>query len=187
MNKVLLGTAVLLVGLALLLGVWQLLPAPDPQEVSTDSPVAPIEPYFPDGTEPPAAVVGGQTVRLPLGPQEIPVRNFLQDSDVRMDDANPGFYYLGVDSLSELGSQEAFTIQYIAQTGFFTISLLQRPFASVRLQAEDTLQARLGISRAQLCDLRYTLAIPGFIDAAASGVDYRFSHCSDALPLPDDL
>jgi hypothetical protein len=187
MNKMLIGAAVLIVGLALFLGVWQLLPARNPQSGTTVSQETPIEQYFPDGTEPPLEVVGGETVLLPVASDEVPVRNFLRDSDVLMDDANPGFYYLGTDAIAELGTREAFTIQYIAQTGYFTVTLLQRPFASVRLQAERTLIARLGISRAQLCDLRYTVAIPGFIDAAASGIDYRFSHCPDALPLPTDL
>jgi hypothetical protein len=187
MNKLLIGAAILVVGLALFLGVWQLRPADDVQTDPVSLTNGPIEPYFPGGTEPPATVVGGETVLLPVAAEEVSVRNFLRDSDVRMDEANPGFYYLGTDSISELGTGEAFTIQYIAQTGYFTISLLKRPFASVRLQAEDTLVARLGITRAQLCDLRYTVAIPGFIDEAASGIDYRFSHCPDAVPLPTDL
>ncbi len=181
MSKFLLGATVLVVGLALVIGVLQLLPNEGVSPVAVD-PQTPVVPYFPPGTDTPPAIVSGDTLQIPLGTEEVSVRNFLRDTDVAKDTVNLGFYYLGATDISQLGNQ-AFTIQYIAQTGHFTISLLREPFGMVRLQAEDALVSRLGLSKQQLCGLRYTVAVPGFVSPEASDIDYRFSTCADAIPL----
>lgn len=170
-----------MVGLAFIIGVLQLRSG-DRVVNTPPSTDTPIQPYFPPGQDTPQDIVTGDTLRLPLGNDEVSVRNFLRDPDVAKDQVNLGFYYLGTTDISQLGNQ-AFAIQYIAQTGHFTISLLREPFASVRLQAEDALLARLGLSKEQLCDLKYTVAVPGFVSAEASDIDYRFSFCPDAIPL----
>lgn len=182
MNKFLVGGAILVVSLAVIIGVLQLMPqdATPAPGASSDTPVVP---YFPPGEDVPAAIVTGETLEIPLGREQVAVRNFLRDTDVAKDTVNLGFYYLGTTDLSRLHEQ-VFSIQYIAQTGHFTISLLREPLGSTRLQAEDVLAARLGLPKEQLCGLRYTVAVPGYVREEAAGVDYRFSSCADAVPLP---
>lgn len=182
MNKFLIGGVVLVVGLALIIGVLQL----RPQNTSVTPPAAsdtPIVPYFPPGEDVPAPIVTADELLVPVGEQDVSVRNFLRDPDVAKDTVNRGFYYLGTTDMAKLHEQ-VFTIQYIAQTGHFTVTLLREPFSSVRLQAEDALAARLGLPKEQLCGLRYVVAVPGYVKEEAAGVDYRFSGCADAVPLP---
>ncbi len=183
MNKFLIGATILVVSLALIIGVIQLLPSngSTPPAATNDN-QTPVAPYFPPGEDVPAAIVTGDTLQLPLGTDEVSVRNFLRDPDVAKDTVNLGFYYVGTTDLALLDSQ-VFSIQYVAQTGHFTVSLLREPFGAVRKQAEEALAARLGLPKEQLCGLRYTVAVPGYVSAEASGVDYRFSFCSDAVPL----
>lgn len=183
MNKFLIGATILVVSLALIIGVLQLLPNDGATPAATtDTSQTPVAPYFPPGEDVPVAIVTGDTLRLPLGSDEVSVRNFLRDPDVAKDTVNLGFYYLGTADLAKLDSQ-VFSIQYVAQTGHFTVSLLREPLGSVRKQAEEALIARLGLSKEQLCDLRYTVAVPGYVNAEASGIDYRFSFCADAVSL----
>ncbi len=181
MNKFLIGASVLVVGLALIIGILQLLPQ-DAAEMSAPADQASVSPYFPPGEDTPVTIVTADTLQLPLGAGEVSVRNFLRDPDVAKDQVNLGFYYVGTTDISRLAEQ-AFTIQYITQTGHFTLSLLREPLGSVRTQAEDALAARLGLPKEQLCGLRYTVAVPGYVNAEASGIDYRFSFCADAVPL----
>jgi hypothetical protein len=181
MNKFLIGATILVVSLALIIGVLQVLPNNEAQP-TTPTGDAGVVPYFPPGEDVPMAIVTGDTLQLPLDGTEVSARNFLRDNDVSKDQVNFGFYYLGTSDISQLGDQ-AFTIQYIAQTGHFTLSLLREPLGPVRIQAENALVARLGLPKEQLCGLKYTVAVPGFVSAAASDIDYRFSFCPDAIPL----
>lgn len=175
MNKVLVVIAVLIVLLAVFVGYTRLFSG-----ASTVVPgQPPVETVFPVGQSAPPAVVAAPTLSVPSASGTVAVRNFLPDADVYEDVRNPGLYELG----NEPGKAERYSIEYIAQTGFFNVTLLEQPLGVVRAEAEAVLRQRLGLSDQQLCALRYSVAVPAFVSVDASGIDYRFSFCSDAVSL----
>lgn len=176
MNKTLVIVAVSMVLLAVYVGYARLFPGS-----STSVPAEPVvETIFPAGESAPPELVAAPTVSLPSASGTVSVRNFLKDEDVKEDKLNPGLYFLGA-AASEQDTN--FSIDYTAQTGFFNITLLSTPLASARTQAEAVLREHLKLSNEQLCALRYSVAVPAFVNVDLSGTDYRFSFCSDTLPL----
>lgn len=175
MNRTLVIISVLIVLLAVYVGYTRLFSGsssvvPEPSSVET---------VFPVGQSAPPAVVAAPTINLPSASGTLSVRNFIADADVFEDSRNPGLYELG----NEPGKSVRYSIEYIAQTGFFNITLLEMPLATARAEAETEVRKRLGLSDLQLCALRYSVAVPAFVSADASGVDYRFSFCSDTVSL----
>lgn len=175
MNKTLVVIALLIVLLAVFVAYTRLFSG-----VSSVAPEQqPIETVFPVGQSAPPALVAAPTTNVPSASGTLSVRNFLTDTDVYEDARNPGLYELG----NEPGKSARYSIEYIAQTGFFNITLLDVPLATTRAEAEAALRQRLGLSDQQLCALRYGVAVPAFVSPDASGVDYRFSFCPDAVSL----
>lgn len=150
----------------------------------TETPQGPLGTSFPNSGERPTQetdVSGAEiTLRLQNG-KTVEVSNFTKDADTKADPQNPGFYLVGQGSGAVRDT--SFDITYIAQTGFFNVSLMQAPIKDVRRRAEAYLMSTLGLSEDEMCALRYSVATPAFVDESYSGTDLRFSFCTDAVPL----
>lgn len=162
----------------LLVLIVRLLLEPAPS-APTPSVYEDVTPVFPIGEDIPPLTVAGDRYEVPTRVGTLSTPNFLKMADVIPDPMNPGFY-----NFADSTDSDFYSIQYIAQTGHFTIALTAFPLAEARLRAESDLRARLELTDEQMCSLlRYTVAVPAFVDVEASGVDYRFSFCPDAVPL----
>ncbi len=123
------------------------------------------------------------TVEDPRGGSII-VRDFTKDPAVLQDKNNPGHSYIAGDANSSLATTP-FSIFYVGRDQSFTISLLQEPLRSNRLQAEQLLEEKLGISEASMCRLRYVVATPYQVSAVYGGINnLGFSFCPGATALP---
>lgn len=111
--------------------------------------------------------------------------NFLQDPSVVEDTQNPGLYNLGstIAIQPETGELPPYVVSYDKESGSFSVVLLQKPFDTSRKESEEYLKNLLKIDTSKICTLSYMVTVPGYVDQSASGVDYRFSFCSDAIPL----
>lgn len=121
----------------------------------------------------------------PSNGSDIIADNFLKNPTVKANEQNPGFYELGNTFPPEQSSasQSNYVIMFDKVTGTFGVSLLQKPFSKSRLEAETYLKDLLKIDEKEMCVLSYTVAVPGYVDQNASGQDYRFSFCADAVQL----
>lgn len=133
----------------------------------------------PDNT---IALPGDRGVTLPLtNGDSVDVENFLALPEVSQDTNNPNEYFLGNTF------KDAQTIEYVvtfdAETKYFNIALLKKPLATSRLAVEAYIKQTLNLSESQMCGLNYTVSVPGYVDEAASGTDYRFSFCPGSVQL----
>ena len=121
----------------------------------------------------------------PSSGSNIVTGNFLNNSSVTPDDQNPGLYELGktINVNPAIEKIPNYTVIYDKETGVFNVSLLQKPFGQSRFEAESYLKSLLQISEIEMCELSYSVTVPGFVDQNASGIDYRFSFCPDATSL----
>lgn len=148
-------------------------------------PAVPTGPAFPNpGTrgEDPVPTPQGEELTLTLqGGKTVVVPNFTQAQDTKVDSQNPGFYLVGQGPSAIRDA--SFDITYIAATDFFNISLMQMPIRDARLRAEKYLMGTLGLDADAMCQLRYSVATPAFVDESYTGTDLRFSFCADAVAL----
>ncbi|MBY0310309.1 hypothetical protein K2Q16_04155 [Patescibacteria group bacterium] len=142
-------------------------------------PPAPVTPMFPVGQPIPAEVVAGTALTVPLMNGNRQVRNFLNDPDVTADQSNLGFYYL-----NDTNATAPYIIQYIAQTGDFTVALTREPLGKARSEAEAYLTERLNITPADLCQLRHSVSVPANISAEYTSQELGFSACAGSVALP---
>lgn len=121
----------------------------------------------------------------PEGSSEINTSNFLNDPTVNEDVNNPGLYELGntVDVNSETGKAPNYAVIYDKASGVFNIMILEKPFTNSRLEMEKYVINLLQTSPEDMCKLSYSVTVPGYVDQNASGQDYRFSFCPDAVQL----
>lgn len=128
----------------------------------------------------------GPTVSLPntQGSNTL-VDNFLATPSVIKDEYNSDIYFLGNTFTTNLSSSDLppYIITYEIDTGFFNIALLQEPFTISRQRAESYLKNLLQLDDAEMCELLYSVSVPGYVDDSASGIDYRFSFCPDSTIL----
>ena len=129
---------------------------------------------------------GDDIVTLPLsGGEKIAVENFLTLPEVSPDSYNENLYSLGntFNSATQTTGDSPYLITFDAETKYFNIVLLKKPLASIRLATEAYMKQVLDISESQMCELNYMLSVPGYVDEAASSIDYRFSFCPDSVQL----
>lgn len=138
-----------------------------------------VTPTFPVGEPVPPAVVTASTLTLPLQTGVREVRNFLQDPDVKADTSNQGFYYL-----DDTNTAAPYIIQYIAQTGDFTVALTSLPLGKARSEAENYLALRLNLAPSDLCQLRHSVSVPVAVDDEYTGQELGFSPCPGSVVLP---
>jgi hypothetical protein len=119
----------------------------------------------------------------PENGSDITASNFLANETVKEDTQNPGLYELGntVESDVVTGGEPAYAAIFDKESGVFNTMLLKKPFVQSRLEMEVYLKNLLQISDEEMCQLSYSVTVPGYVDQNASGQDYRFSFCSDAV------
>jgi hypothetical protein len=115
--------------------------------------------------------------------------DFINDPTTVKDPINPGYYYLGYHVASGVSDPTAtdnppYIIAYISATKYFNIALLQEPIGPVRMEAEQYLMMRLGISHGQMCQLDYMVSVPVQVNSQYAGTNLGFSFCPGAIPLP---
>jgi len=116
----------------------------------------------------------------------ISVSNFITDADVVADPVNSGHYYLGNHFPLDGSTPEhmpPYVIDYIASSRHFNIGLFSEPIRDARRAAEVYLMQKLDIPQEQMCELQYTVSVPGFVNEAYSSIDLRFSFCPGSTPL----
>jgi hypothetical protein len=184
MNKnfyILVGVGAVLVAVVLfivvkMIGGGQNQPIPTP--VGTPFPVATTTPGSPQGNSKQLATDDGKI---------IVTRDFLKDSETVSDTSNPGQYFLGnyIDPKNPNSTMFPYVIEYVESTNYFAIGLLSEPLGAVRKQAEQYLMARLNISQADMCRLRYTLSVPNRVNSFYAGASLGFSFCPGSMALPE--
>ncbi len=113
----------------------------------------------------------------------IVVNNFIADKTTVTDPVNKGYYYLGYNTFNG-ETNIPYMIQYIADTKYFNIELLQEPLGTIRVEAENDLMKRLGITQTQMCQLNYTVSTPDSVNSVYASENLGFSFCPGAVQLP---
>ena len=120
------------------------------------------------------------------------VKDFVHNGETVADVVNPGSYVLAgtvgyclADGTCPAGySTTNFNISYDEKTHFFNVVLLKEPLGTVRLEAEQFLANRLGITGQQLCSLDYSIGAPYWVNTAYADKNLGFSFCPGATALP---
>lgn len=159
--------------------------------------------FFLPGSSTPAATTtpSGQNPGLPAAPavttvtpkadEVAPVQAdaIITDPATTKDPINSGYYYLGYHVSEGVPDSTAtvnppYIITYISATHYFNIALLQEPIGPVRIEAEQYLMTRLGITENQMCSLDYMVSVPYRVNLQFSGKNLGFSFCPGATVLP---
>ncbi len=152
---------------------------------------------------PPMADGGGTTFPTPVGEPAtgkatlagqsgtlIEVTNFLKEGVTVKDPQNVGYHNLGYHNFATITDPPAtdnppYTITFISTTQFFNVSIFKEPIGVIRKEAEEYLRSRLGISEEKMCDLKYTVSTPNWVNAVYAGDDLKFSFCPGSTPLSE--
>lgn len=134
----------------------------------------------------------GSVFSIPSQNGPLVVNDFIHNGETAADVENAGSYLLAgsagyclADGTCPHGAASTdFAISYNAQTGVFTIALLKEPLGPVRTEAEQFLEARLGVYGEQLCELNYYLGTPASVNDTFAGKNLGFSFCRGATELP---
>jgi hypothetical protein len=112
----------------------------------------------------------------------IAVNDFTKDPQTATSTNIPGHYFIagGVDAFSN-GSP--YSIYYYDKDNSFTITILDEPIGELRMQAEQLLQQKLGITQAAMCNLRYYLSVRNDLNPLYAGKNLGFSFCPGATRL----
>jgi hypothetical protein len=126
------------------------------------------------------------TISIPTQQEVVVINNFTKNPEVLRDSQNPDYYFLGnTFKVDANDPAPTYVITYDSTSGYINVVLLEKPFAVSQYQAEKYLKNLLQVSEEELCALPYSVSVPGYVDDSASGVDYRFSFCSDSLLTPN--
>jgi len=109
-----------------------------------------------------------------------------QDPSTKTLSVNPGHYYLGnaPDPSSSKPPSAPYIIEYIASTHYFGVELTQEPIGQARIEAEQYLMQHLGITQDQMCQLKYMVSVPWYVNQVYTGENLGFSFCPGAVALP---
>lgn len=119
----------------------------------------------------------------------IQTRDFKSDPTTVADPINHGQFYLGYHFSEGRWDTTAtdnppYIIDYVDSSQYFIVTLLQEPIRQTRLQAQQYITVHLGITEDQICQLKYTVNVPGWVNANYAGTNLGFSFCSGAVQLP---
>ena len=120
------------------------------------------------------------------------VSDFIHNGETAADIENSGRYFLAGSlgyCIANVGCPSGFAstdfqIIYTASDQSFHIGLLNEPLKNARLEAEQFLQTRLGISQAQMCNLYYYVETTAAISPIYDNKNLGFSFCPGAVQLP---
>ncbi len=104
--------------------------------------------------------------------------DFIHNNVTLADPSNAGNYYLTGPST------DGYAIGYRTPAQFFTIALEQEPLGETRIAAENFLLSALGISKNQLCNLKYYVGTDVHTNSFYAGKSLGFSFCPGAVQLP---
>lgn len=118
----------------------------------------------------------------------IQVKDFKGDPVTVQDPVNKGHYLIGPHPYEGVPDPTAsdnppYIIEYIDADGSFTISLRAEPISKTRLDVEKFLMQHLGLNESQMCQLKFTISVPNFVNSYYAGTDLGFSFCPGATPL----
>ncbi len=134
-------------------------------------------------TQSPTTTQQGQVAVASASGGSLVVHDFTKDSRVVVDPHNAGHYHLaGGAGLDQVDAP--YLIVYVASDQSFTISLEKEPLSQTRLDAEAYLMQMLGISKRDMCLLRYSVLVPNDVSEIYSGKNLGFSFCPGAVVLP---
>ncbi len=119
------------------------------------------------------------TVQLRSG-STIEVRDFLHDQGVQ-EWGGTETYMIG--SSETLEGSPLYQIFYFTPDRTIGISLLGEPLEQARLTAEEELLRRLGVEKADVCDLSVRVSTPGFVNPDFAGRELGLSFCPNAVSL----
>jgi len=106
---------------------------------------------------------------------------------VTPDPVNPGDYILygNTADCEEDGSciEEDFSVTYVSEDDYFSVTLYKTPLRETRLQAEAVIKEALEITDPELCDLKYSVGVPFWVDEENSGMNLGFSPCAGSIDL----
>lgn len=122
----------------------------------------------------------------------ITVKDFIHNGETVPDVQNPGSYVLAgsvgyclADGSCPSGAFTTdFSLTYNEKTHFFNIILLKEPLGATRLEAEQFLADRLGVTGQQVCSLNYFVGTPYWVNEAYDDKNLGFSFCAGATTLP---
>jgi hypothetical protein len=116
----------------------------------------------------------------------IQAKDFTHDAAVLQDPPGSGYYHIGrYAGATGEAAKIPYIITYFSETDFFAVALLEEPIGAVRKKAEQELMRRLGITQNEMCELRYSLAVPDFVSPFYAGRDLRFSFCPGSVQIPE--
>ena len=123
----------------------------------------------------------------------VTVKDFVHNGETVSDVENPGAYVLAgsvgyclVDGKCPSGNPTTdFSVSYNENTHFFNIILLKEPLGATRLEAEQFLANRLGITGQEVCNLKYFVGTPYWVNETYDSKNLGFSFCPGATVLPN--
>jgi hypothetical protein len=189
-NKLIMVVGILIALLVLLLGgtwVYRLLNPTVPTSALTPNPFGGLT----ASTTPAGVSTGSMELKTQDG-SNVLVTDFIHSGETASDVENQGSYVLAGSLGYCLGngvcpsgaSTTEYNITYDSQYQSFNVALLKEPLGQSRLDAEQFLTQRLGISATQLCTLNYNVGTPYWVNQQFSGVNLGFSSCLSAVKLP---
>lgn len=166
MKKILILSAVVLLIVIAILGVWLTHRSSTPQTSGQPSV------SFPSAGQQGTSTTSGST-------------DFTANPAVKADPNNQGYYFIGraPTDAHQIGD-EPYQITYIAETKYFNITLTQEPLGNSRQKAETYLMQLLGATKDQMCSLNYAVYAPNDVNNQYAGTNLGFSFCPGAIQLP---
>lgn len=151
----------------------------------TSHPGLPVSGSVPSGS----GTFNNQTETIPTSDGgNLSVNDILKDPETIADPVNQGYYYLGYHPAFDANSTQTnsvpYMIEYISNTNYFNIELLQEPIGTTRLLAQAYLLQHLGIPQNDLCSLKYMVSVPASVNEYYASQNLGFSFCPRAVTLP---
>lgn len=182
--------AVAVIGIATLAIVF--LGPPDDASTTQTTPGLPVADSVP-GETPGAVGTSSATITFTNRSSDvIVVKDFIHNGETIADTVNPGSHVLAgtlgyclADGTCPAGYPTTkFSVSYNAETHFFTVVLLEEPLGTTRLEAEQFLIDRLGVTTQTLCAVDYSVGTPYWVNEGYAGKNLGFSFCPGATKLP---
>ncbi|MDB5194936.1 MAG: hypothetical protein JWO84_120 [Parcubacteria group bacterium] len=155
------------------------------------APGTPSSPSFPQssGTTIPSGTPT-QTITTANGNGLI-VKDFIHNGETISDTQNPGSYLLAgqlgyclPSTRCSAATSTDFNIGYNETNQAFTVALLTEPLGQARLNAEQFLEDRLGLTKDELCKLNYYVGTTYWVNERYAAGNLGFSSCPGATKLP---
>lgn len=190
MNKTLLFGIGGIIFIGLFVLAFRLTSSITPPTANTSTAPSTVQPIIPSGqsvTIAPSVQVATTSV-VNTGLEVTPKVDFINDPTTYKDPINLGYYYLNYQAnysaSTTVSGNRSYMIEYISATQYFNIELLQEPIGPIRVEAEQYLMSRLGISQSEMCKLNYSIGTTNRVNSRYAGLNLGFSFCPGAVALP---